>query len=91
MLVQLLKMPPRPCDTGTNSNVQRCKHRLNDASCTTYGRLRDSDVRLLTSASVHDSMAAISLSVMAAQRVTNCYDLMNATYCSVVLRQYSNE
>lgn len=31
---------------------------------------------LLSSASMHDSLAAIPLSLITAQRVTNCYDLM---------------
>ena len=35
---------------------------------------------LLTSASLHDSQAAIPLAVMTAQRVTNCYDLMDCAY-----------
>jgi hypothetical protein len=44
---------------------------------------------LLTSASMHDSLAAIPLSLMTAQRVTNCYDLMDAAYCSSMLREHS--
>ena len=38
---------------------------------------------------MHDSLAAIPLSLMTAQRVTNCYDLMDAPYCSSVLREHS--
>ena len=38
---------------------------------------------------MHDSLAAIPLSLMTAQRVTNCYDLMDAAYCSTVLREHS--
>jgi hypothetical protein len=34
-------------------------------------------------------VAAIPLSLMTAQRVTNCYDLMDAAYCSSVLREHS--
>lgn len=43
---------------------------------------------LLSSASMHDSLAAIPLSLMTAQRVTNCNELMNAAYCSSVLREH---
>ena len=43
---------------------------------------------LLTSASMHDSLAAMPLSLMSAQRV-NCYDLMDAAYCSDILREHS--
>jgi hypothetical protein len=35
---------------------------------------------LLTSASLHDSQAAIPLATMTAQRVQSCYDLMDAAY-----------
>jgi hypothetical protein len=38
---------------------------------------------------MHDSLAAIPLSLMTAERVTNCYDLMDAAYCSGILREYS--
>lgn len=45
---------------------------------------------LLSSASMHDSLAAIPLSsLMTAQRVTNCYDLMDAAYCSTEQRAHS--
>lgn len=35
---------------------------------------------ILTSASLHDSQAAIPLATMTAQRITNCYDLMDPAY-----------
>jgi hypothetical protein len=38
---------------------------------------------------MHDGLAAIPLSLMTAQRVTNCYDLMDAAYCGSVLREHS--
>lgn len=38
---------------------------------------------------MHDSRAAMPLSLMSARRVTNCYDLMDAAYCSNVLREFS--
>lgn len=38
---------------------------------------------------MHDSLAAIPLALMTAERVTNCYDLMDAAYCSSVLREHS--
>ena len=44
---------------------------------------------VLSSASMHDSLAAIPLSLMTAQRVTNCYDLMDAADCSSALREHS--
>lgn len=45
--------------------------------------MADGDIPIsavLTSASLHDSQAAIPLAQMSAQRVTNCYDLMDAAY-----------
>ena len=44
---------------------------------------------LLSGASMHDSPAAMPLSLMTAERVTNYYDLMDAVYCSNVLRGHS--
>ena len=38
---------------------------------------------------MHNSLAAIPLALMTAERVTNCYDLMDAAYCSGVLREHS--
>ena len=44
---------------------------------------------VLTSASVHDSQVAIPLATISAQRVTSLYDLMDAAYCSPIIRAHS--
>ena len=44
---------------------------------------------LLTAASLHDSQAAIPLSRMTVQRVTNLYDLMDSAYDCQALRKQS--
>lgn len=44
---------------------------------------------LLTSASMHDSQAAIPLAEMTHLRVTNCYDLMDAAYDSAPIKAHS--
>lgn len=44
---------------------------------------------LLSSASMHDSQAAIPLAQLSAQRVTNLYDLMDAAYDSSCIREMS--
>ena len=44
---------------------------------------------LLTSASLHDSQAAIPLATLSAERTTNLYDLMDAAYDAEPLRQHS--
>lgn len=44
---------------------------------------------VLTSASMHDSQAAIPLATMTAERVDNFYDLMDAAYDSPEIREHS--
>ena len=44
---------------------------------------------LLTSASLHDSQAAIPLATLSADRVTNLYDLMDSAYDVDAIRQHS--
>jgi hypothetical protein len=44
---------------------------------------------VLSSASMHDSQAAIPLAQISAQRVTNLYDLMDAAYDSKCIREMS--
>ena len=44
---------------------------------------------VLTSASVHDSQAAIPLAVMTVARVVNCYDLMDSAYDVPEIREHS--
>lgn len=46
---------------------------------------------ILTSASVHDSQVALPLAVMTAERVTNCYDLMDSAYDATIICEYSEE
>lgn len=81
---------PKPCDVGTKRNSQGFK-------TTWIGYKLHLDVAdgmipiaaVLTSASVHDSQVAIPLATMSALRVTNLYDLMDAAYCSPILRAHS--
>ena len=51
-------------------------------------RCRDQRARLLTGAAVHDSRVALPLSSLSAQRVTACYELMDAAYCSATIRSW---
>ena len=44
---------------------------------------------LLTSASLHDSQAAIPLAELSNQRVSSCYDLMDAAYDAPQIKQHS--
>ena len=74
---------PKACDTGTKRNAKGYRE-----SCRGYKPhidAADGDVpigRILTSASLHDSQAAIPLSKMTALRVHHCYELMDAAYDS---------
>ena len=89
-LTQLLKELPRDCDRGSKSNAQGYKNSWNGYKL--HIDTADCGVpvsALLSSASMHDSLAAIPLSLMTAQRVTSCYDLMDAAYCSSMLREHS--
>jgi hypothetical protein len=89
-LAQMLKDIPTACDRGTKCNAQGYKVSWNGYKL----HLDTADcgvpiAALLSSASMHDSLAAIPLSLISAQRVTNLYDLMDAAYCSTELRDHS--
>lgn len=89
-LAQMLEAIPTTCDRGTKCNAQGYKVSWNGYKL----HLDTADcgvpiAALLSSASMHDSLAAIPLSLISAQRVTNLYDLMDAAYCSSELREHS--
>jgi hypothetical protein len=89
-LEQMLSEIPSACNRGTKCNAQGYKMSWNGYKL----HLDTADcgvpiAALLSSASMHDSCAAIPLSLMSAQRVTNLYDLMDAAYCSRQLREHS--
>lgn len=89
-LAQLLQELPRECDRGSKCNAQGYKNSWNGYKL--HIDTADCGVpvsALLSSASMHDSLAAMPLAMMTAERVTNCYDLMDAAYCSSVLREHS--
>lgn len=46
---------------------------------------------VVTGASVYDSQVAIPLATLTATRVTSLYDLMDAAYCSPLIRQHSRD
>lgn len=81
---------PDVCRVGTKRNSKGYK-----ASWTGYKLHIDAGDNgipiscVLTSASVHDSQVAIPLAEMTAQRVTSCYDLMDAAYDSPLIKKHS--
>lgn len=89
-LKEIMAELPQACGRGTKCNAQGYKNSWNGYKL--HMDTADCGVivsALLTSASVHDSQAAIPLSILTGKRVTNCYDLMDAAYCSEELRAYS--
>ncbi|MBF6571799.1 MAG: transposase [Candidatus Binataceae bacterium] len=80
-LEQMLDDLPRAANVGSKNNSKGCKE-------TWVGYKLHLDVAdgqipiscILTSASLHDSQAAIPLARMTAQRVTHLYDLMDSAY-----------
>jgi len=81
---------PKNCDRGTKKNSQGYKESWNGFKL--HVDCADGQIPIsciLTSASVHDSQAAIPLTAMTAGRVTNLYDLMDAAYDAEAIREYS--
>jgi len=72
---------PRGCNTGTKKNSHGYKESWDGYKL--HLDTIDGDIpvsALLTSASLHDSQAAIPLMQMTAKRVTSLYDLMDSAY-----------
>jgi K+-transporting ATPase c subunit len=90
-LEEMLGELPRACNAGTKKNSKGYKKtwigyklRIDAAD----GQIPISCI--LTSASLHDSQAAIPLARMSAQRVANCYDLMDSAYDAAAIHEYSH-
>ena len=89
-LPAMLDELPTGCDVGTKKNSKGYKD-------TWVGYKLHIDVAdgqipiscLLTSASLHDSQAAIPLATISAARTTSLYDLMDAAYDAEAIRQHS--
>ena len=89
-LAEMRQEIPTACDRGTKCNAQGYKVSWNGYKL--HLDTADCGVpisALLSSASMHDSRAAIPLSLMSAARVDNLYDLMDAAYCSLELHEHS--
>jgi len=91
-LAQMQGDLPRACDRGTKCNAQGYKISWNGYKL--HIDTADCGVpvaAILSSASMHDSQAAIPLSHLSAARVTNLYDVMDAAYCSAELREHCKD
>lgn len=89
-LGEMIKNLPTMCNVGTKRNSQGFQE-----SWTGYKihiDTADGDIPvsvILTSASLHDSQAAIPLALMTSQRIHHLYDLMDAAYDSPEIADYS--
>lgn len=89
-LAELLEDLPKLCDTGVKRNAQGYQEKWNGYKLhidAIDGGLPVSC--LLTSASLHDSQAAIPLAQLTAGRVDNLYDLMDSAYDAAEIRACS--
>ncbi len=89
-LGEMLEDLPRRCDVGTKTNSKGLKESWIGYKFhldTADGQIPISCV--LTSASTHDSQAALPLAIMTSQRVTSFYDLMDSAYDAPIIREHS--
>jgi hypothetical protein len=80
-LSEMLSDLPKHCAVGTKRNAKG--HTTSWIGYKLHLDVADGDIPvsgLLTSASLHDSQAAIPLASITASRVTNLYDLMDSAY-----------
>jgi hypothetical protein len=88
-LAENLAQLPRLCDSGAKRGSQG--HMEYWRGYKLHLDVMDGDIpisALLTSASTHDSQAAIPLMQMSAQRVQACYELMDAAYDAQAIHDY---
>ncbi len=89
-LNEMLKDLPTACAIGTKRNAKG--HTTSWIGYKLHIDTGDGDIPiscLLTSASLHDSQAAIPLAVITASRVTSLYDLMDSAYDAPEIREKS--
>jgi len=87
---EMLADLPTACDIGTKVNSKGYK--LSWRGYKLHIDTADGDIPIsciLTSASTHDSQAAIPLATLSHERVTSCYDLMDSAYDCGSIRLYS--
>lgn len=89
-LGEMIQDLPKQCDVGRKHNS---KGRMQQwAGYSLHVDWADGEIPiscLLTSASMHDSQAAIPLAKISAQRVTSLYDIMDAAYDDTLIREHS--
>ncbi|MEE9544266.1 MAG: transposase [Rhodospirillales bacterium] len=89
-LPEMLADLPRHCAVGTKRNAKG--HKTSWTGYKLHLDVADGGIPvscLLTSASLHDSQAAIPLAAMTAARLTNLYDLMDSAYDVPEIKDHS--
>ncbi len=89
-LSEMLADLPRACAVGVKQNAKG--YRTHWIGYKLHLDVADGDIpvsAILTSASLHDSQAAIPLATMTASRVTNLYDLMDSAYDAPEIKEHS--
>jgi hypothetical protein len=87
-LAENLAELPTACDVGSKQNSKGFKETW--VGYKLHIDTADGDIpvtAILTSASLHDSQAALPLMQLSSQRVTYLYDLADAAYCSPIVRE----
>ena len=91
-LQEMLKDLPKVCDVGIKRNAKG--HQESWTGYKLHLDAIDGGIPvscLLTSASVHDSQAAIPLATLTASRVDSLYDLMDSAYDAPEIRAFSTK
>ena len=88
-LEEMLEELPKACDISVKSTGKGYLERWTGYKLHLDARIPISC--LLTSASVHDSQAAIPLATLTASRVTSLYDLMDSAYDAPEIRAFSQK
>ncbi len=89
-LAEMLTDLPRACAVGVKRNAKG--YQTHWIGYKLHLDVADGDIPiscLLTSASLHDSQAAIPLATMTASRVTSLYDLMDSSYDAPEIKAHS--
>lgn len=91
-LEEMLKELPTGCRVGCKPNAHG--HKEYWPGYKLHMDVIDGQIPIscvLTSASLNDNQVAIPLAVMTAQRITSCYDLMDAGYDCEAIREHSRK
>jgi hypothetical protein len=91
-VAESLAQLPTACEVGSKKNSKGFKETWTGYKL--HIDTADGDIpvtAILTSASLHDSQAAIALMRVTGERVTYRYDLADSAYCSGVIREVSRQ